>query len=276
MMTERVSGTREWSGHSMNIGVGCSNNCRYCYARAGQRRWQRENWLNWHKGFVFNPKWYDKWMKTNRAKKKGIMTPTQHDITEDNWEKMRDVILHNHGLGSRILIVSKGGRGLELLAHSLMQSTWIGNRGKIEIRISIGSTQNETLAFWEPGAPGYEIRKYDLKLAYDLDFNTSVSCEPYLSTADDLIRLIAKVRLYCTQGIWIGPLNKLNERVNFQAITAEENKRFVQPVLDNQTPESVGRIHDMIGSFCEADEWHGVHYKCEFRELLNKHQEQEA
>lgn len=31
-MSKKKTGTREWSESSLNIAIGCKNNCRYCYA----------------------------------------------------------------------------------------------------------------------------------------------------------------------------------------------------------------------------------------------------
>jgi DNA repair photolyase len=38
-----ATGTREWSEYSFNIGLGCSNNCLYCYARQNALRYKKIN-----------------------------------------------------------------------------------------------------------------------------------------------------------------------------------------------------------------------------------------
>ena len=35
---KKLFGTREWSKSSLNITIGCSNNCKYCYAKDGYNK----------------------------------------------------------------------------------------------------------------------------------------------------------------------------------------------------------------------------------------------
>lgn len=38
---KRISGTKEWAAHNLNIVQGCGHRCRYCYARAMAHRFGR-------------------------------------------------------------------------------------------------------------------------------------------------------------------------------------------------------------------------------------------
>ena len=40
MSTKRKTGTREWAESNYNIGIGCSHDCRYCYARTNAVRYK--------------------------------------------------------------------------------------------------------------------------------------------------------------------------------------------------------------------------------------------
>ena len=42
-----TSGTREWADHNVNCVIGCSNNCRYCYAKMMAKRFGRKTEDSW-------------------------------------------------------------------------------------------------------------------------------------------------------------------------------------------------------------------------------------
>lgn len=71
----------------------------------------------------------------------------------------------------------------------------------------MGSTDDAVLSYWEPGAPSFKTRLSCLQYAYAKDFQTSVSGEPMLDGNPDT--LIAAVRPYVTDSIWIGKINRL-------------------------------------------------------------------
>lgn len=48
MSNQRKTGTREWSGSSCNIQTGCSNNCKYCYAKAISAKSRKRKPEEWH------------------------------------------------------------------------------------------------------------------------------------------------------------------------------------------------------------------------------------
>ncbi len=54
------------------------------------------------------------------------------------------------------------------------------HKDKILFRFTIGSSDSNTLKFWEPNAPDFAERLETLKLAYGQGYETSVSCEPML------------------------------------------------------------------------------------------------
>ena len=96
-------GTKEWADSNVNCFFGCSNNCRYCYAKLMAIRFKRKSKDNW-KIMEPNQKAIDK----KYLKRKGrIMFPTSHDITT---ESMNDCLIVLNKLlisENTVLITSK-------------------------------------------------------------------------------------------------------------------------------------------------------------------------
>ena len=69
-------------------------------------------------------------------------------------------------------------------------------REKILFRFTIGACDDTVLSFWEPGAPTYAERMASLQYAYEQGFQTSVSVEPMLDSAniDQLIAELSALR----------------------------------------------------------------------------------
>jgi DNA repair photolyase len=65
---------RDWADKSINIAKGCSNNCRYCYAREMSVRWNGNKYENWTNEQL-NEKVINKgWRKSTKK----MMFPTTH------------------------------------------------------------------------------------------------------------------------------------------------------------------------------------------------------
>ena len=94
------TGTREWAESNENCISGCSNSCKYCYARDMAIRYKRETAGTWP---IEHPR------ATAKARKhKGrVMFPTTHDLHYEhvNWwgPFLRDLLER----GNDVLIVSK-------------------------------------------------------------------------------------------------------------------------------------------------------------------------
>ena len=76
---EITSGTKEWADHNVNCIKGCSNNCRYCYAKMMAKRFGRcteETWQN----MIINSNAVER--KYGRYKGR-VMFPSTHDIVDD-------------------------------------------------------------------------------------------------------------------------------------------------------------------------------------------------
>ena len=82
-----------------------------------------------------------------------------------------------------------------------------GFKDRVLFRFTIGSTQNDVLRWWEPGAPPFEERLESLRLAHSEGFATSVSGEPMLDGQPQ--RLVEAVDPYVSDSVWLGKANQL-------------------------------------------------------------------
>lgn len=230
MKTKKTkTGTREWAGTSVNIGLGCPHNCRYCYAATSANRFGRVERADWG---TYRPKteWIAKWLTTQARFPEGCMFPTSHDFNEYNWKTAFSVVNNLTANGNDVLLVTKGGPYAKNLIDVIVSSgIHEGREGKIELRVSIGSSDDDVLRFWEPGAPPYFDRVNLVVDAGRAGLSTSISAEPFLDGAV-LANVLAMSNLP-TGDIWVGLLRKFRTRVNQSEITDDERGRFVDPLL---------------------------------------------
>ncbi|MBM4165167.1 MAG: hypothetical protein FJ222_12120 [Lentisphaerae bacterium] len=193
------TGTQEWAASNVNIQDGCEHDCRYCYAKTMAIRFKRATAQSW-----ITPHLRQHDVDRRYTKRDGrIMFPTAHDITPANLDPCLDVLTRMLAAGNEVLIVSKP----RVVCITRLCDTLLPYRDQIVLRFSIASTDDAVLSFWEPGAPAFTERLDCLRLAYAREFATSVSCEPMLDANPDA--LVAAVRPYVTDSIWLGKINRL-------------------------------------------------------------------
>ena len=102
---EITSGTREWADHNVNCIRGCSNNCRYCYAKLIAKRFGRCTEDTWKemtiRGDIVNRRF---------GKYAGrVMFPSSHDIPDSPEAKDACFIVIGKLLeaGNDLLITTK-------------------------------------------------------------------------------------------------------------------------------------------------------------------------
>lgn len=204
-------GVREWSDFSANVSIGCANDCRYCYAR--------NNFLNKNPDGIWKEeKKDDSRFNAEIMKKDGvIMFPTVHDITPSNIDYVVPYLIKLLEKGNELLIVSKPRyECIDRLTTELFP--WKEN---IMFRFTIGAINDDILAFWEPNASSFDERLSSLKLAFDRDFETSVSAEPLLDL-DGVNFLIEELKPFVTDTIWIGKMNFIDKRVDVKGLKSSE------------------------------------------------------
>lgn len=134
--------------------------------------------------------------------KRAVMFPTTHDITPRNLKTCMTVLQHLLEGGNRVLIVSKP----HLDCIKAICKTFADRRDMILFRFTIGAYDNALLKYWEPHAPSFQERLASLKHAFKRGFETSVSIEPMLDSAN-VVRLFHKLEPWVTDAIWIEKMN---------------------------------------------------------------------
>lgn len=208
-MKKPATGTREWAEHSVNLQLGCEHDCAYCYAKTMAVRFKRctaEEWTT--PQLVADLPRIGK--RTGR-----IMFPTTHDITERNIGVCLTLLHKMLSVGNEVLVVSKPTFAcVTQMCEELQQY-----RDRVTFRFTIGAASTSVLKLWEPGAPSFEERMASLECAHMAGFNTSVSCEPLLTSMP--YGLVQMVDGFVTDTIWIGLANKLAQRMAMNNSSAE-------------------------------------------------------
>jgi len=193
-----VSGNKEWAPYRESCLVGCSHDCKYCYAKAMAVHYKRTSPQNW-KNEKLRPNTLQKVFHKRGGR---IFFPSSHDITPAHLSECITFLKNILTPGNEVLIVSKP----HLDCIKAICDEFSGYKDKILFRFTIGSSNSNTLKFWEPNAPDFQERLESLQYAFQQGYKTSVSCEPMLdNNMRDLIRQTAP---FITDSIWLGKMNK--------------------------------------------------------------------
>jgi len=227
-LPEITKGTKEWASSNVNIYNGCSNDCRYCYAKQMAVRFKRKTATSWHR-MELNEKAFQK----GYAKRRGrIMFPSTHDITPGSLDKCIIALEKMLEAENEVLITTKPNP--DCIYGIISELTRF--KEQIQFRFTITSLDNDLLQFWEPGAPPFEDRKTALLLAWQAGFKTSISIEPFLDS--NPIPLVELLRPYVTESIWIGPMNHI--RTNG---LSDGEKTYYEQIRKNYRKANLVRIY---------------------------------
>ncbi|HEC37771.1 hypothetical protein LCGC14_0459800 [marine sediment metagenome] len=245
-------GTKEWADSNVNCYLGCSNNCRYCYAKKMAVRFKRDSENTW-KVMKANQKNISK----NYKKRNGrVMFPTSHDITEASLKNCLIVLDKLIKAGNDVLITSKP----QFQCIKKICDNFFNYKELIQFRFTITSIDNEILGFWEPRAPNFEERILSLKYAYEMGFKTSISIEPFLD--NDPYILIDFLIPYVTESIWIGKMNyiqkhQLNhyERLFYKKVRENNQRSNLLQIINRvgQYSNNIIRIKDSIYNYLKKN-----------------------
>lgn len=229
----KVFGTREWAAKNINIVSGCSNNCRYCYAREMAIRFKRKTSDSWRT---------EEKLKSVDGMRIGhvdgrIMFPSSHDITPSNLDLSIATIGKALDKNNNLLIVSKP----RIDCITRICDEFQDFKKQILFRFTIGSASNETLGFWEPDAPSYEERIESLKHAFNKGFETSISCEPMLDNQISVV--IEEVLPFVTDSIWVGKMNRLNGRLKQNGFKDKETLDKATQLLEWQQDSEIFKLY---------------------------------
>jgi len=98
-----TSGTKEWADSNVNCYFGCSNDCRYCYAKKMAIRFKRKTEKNW-KVMIPNERVINKNFKKRQGR---VMFPSSHDITPTSLNTCIIVLKRLLKAGNEVLITTK-------------------------------------------------------------------------------------------------------------------------------------------------------------------------
>ena len=227
------TGTQEWAASNVNIQDGCEHDCLYCYAKTMAIRFKRATTMSWKR-----PRLRQHDLDRCYTKRTGrIMFPTAHDITEQNIGACLAVLRRMLVAGNDLLIVSKP----RLSCAQRLCKDLAPYRSQIVFRFSIGSTDDAVLSYWEPGAPSFKERLASLKTAFLQDFQTSVSGEPMLDGDPDA--LIAAVRPYVTDSIWLGKINRLRNILPLTCPRDQEAVKRGEALMATQSDDAIRALY---------------------------------
>lgn len=205
MSKKKKTGVGEWAENSFNFQNGCRNGCKYCYARKIKRQYEP------HIDFD-NPVLHLTKSAAGMLQDKvngRIMFPTMHDIDEDNARAAKSYLIRLLELGNNVLWVTKGGTAVEWIIEEIQSELNRDELNRLEVRITMGSMNIDTLARWEPNAPCFSDRETLLFMLDTLGMKSSISCEPML---DDTVYNLTKYLPHLTGGIWYGFMNNHPEK----------------------------------------------------------------
>jgi len=229
-----TSGTKEWADSNVNCYSGCSNNCRYCYAKKMAIRFNRKTEDTW-KMMVPNLKSIDKGYNKRNGR---VMFPTSHDITEESVDNCLFVLQKLLDSRNSVLITTKP----KFDCIKLICDKFGKYKEQIQFRFTITSTEDELLEFWEPKAPLFKERFNSLKFAFIKGYKTSVSIEPFLDK--DPYVIVDKLVPFVTESLWIGKMNYV-----YSKNLGPSEKRFYDKIWEINTKENLIKIVNKAGNY---------------------------
>ncbi len=232
---EKISGTKEWAVATINFQNGCSNNCKYCFARAMVARTKRIHPAEWENEEVREKDVEKKYKKYDGQ----IMCPSSHDISIKNLPDAATVLEKLLEKGNQVLIVSKPN----FYCISTLVNKFKEYRKQILFRFSIGSADDEVLKYWEPGATDFKEREKCLRYAYQEGYETSVSCEPMLD--NHVEGVVRAVKGFVTDSIWIGKANRIKSCLSLNGFKDEETMQRADQLNAWHTDERIMELYKL-------------------------------
>jgi len=219
----------------INCCIGCPHGCRYCYARIAALKKKlidsAEQWTQMVCSADALPLDVPRYAGQ-------VMFPAAHDIVQENLALAIDVIDRLLTAGNRVLIVSKPNVScIEQLCERFQD-----RRDRILFRFTISARNPDIVSFWEPNAPDYQHRLKSLQLAFERGFETSVSSEPLLDIGD-CRRMIAELEPFVSHSIWLGKMNKIDERV---VIDSDAAATEVARIAAEQCDERIRALYESL------------------------------
>jgi DNA repair photolyase len=229
------SGARQWAPKSVNFQTGCEHGCLVCYAKEMSVRYHQSTKDNWETARIRKEDVNRKKCKYNNTV---IMFPSSHDITPNNINESMIVLRNILEANNDVLIVSKPHYDcIKRICDEF------GNyKNRILFRFTIGSYDNDVLKFWEPNAPSLKERMKALKYAFKNGYETSISCEPMMDNKVD--KVIAAVKPYVTETIWVGKVNLMWSRLQRNTDMNDELVKRAKQLEQWQSDDNILKLYD--------------------------------
>jgi DNA repair photolyase len=203
-------------------------------------QYERKTPDNWKDEVIRTSQLSKKFMKRKDGKR--FMFPTTHDITPTNLSACIQKLTRLLAPGNEGIIVTKP----HLDCVKALCDVFPMFKDQFIFRFTIGSSNSDTLKFWEPGAPDFDERLSSLKYAHLNGYQTSVSCEPMLD--NNIQDVVEKVLPYVTETVWIGKPNMLKSRLSLNGHNDEETMaradRLMQSLSDQFIWDLYGKYKD--------------------------------
>lgn len=235
----------------------CKNNCRYCYIEDKvlwhARRGNKENWTINDEEWDLERLKKDSDLLYSELNKGNIRNYECFFIYPHFYTGIHPEELQKHlveiekilQLGADLIILCKPHKYC-IQAMCMLFSEY---KDKILFRFIIGSSNNETLGFWEPYGPSFEERFECLKYAFENGFKTSVSINPIL---DDTInpfiddssnfyladnrtphKFVDMLLPYVSSKIWFGVMNDPEERLSNYGLCSQKTLIRLRGLKEN-------------------------------------------
>lgn len=194
---------REYSPYALNIYIGCSHRCKYCYAPHTLQK-KSEYYFGKPEPRKNLLKLLEKDLKNNVYEEQVLLSfvgDCYCDST-DNGETMREVLKMLNYYHVPVAVLSKGGKKM-LRDLDIFKS--------FEDRITVGTTltflDEEKSKEWEPFASLPQERLETLKILHDSGIKTFASFEPTIEPSESLKLIKLTLEQNSVDHYKIGKLN---------------------------------------------------------------------
>lgn len=218
---------REYSPYALNIYIGCSHRCRYCYAPHTLQR-KNEDYFGRPMPRKDILKLLERDLKKNVYKEQVLLSFVGDNYCEsaDNGETMREVLKLLNEYKVPVAVLSKGGKKM-LRDLDIFKS--YGDR------ITVGTTltfiSEEKSKFWEPYASLPKERLETLKILHDNGIKTFASFEPTIEPEESLALIRKTLEMDCVDHYKIGKINNYKSEDKWQ-----DWPKYLQDCIDLLRP----------------------------------------
>jgi len=172
--------------------------------------------------------------KSKRKYSGTVMFPTTHDICPEILDKALSTLQNLLDAKNEVLVVTKPH--LECVVAICEK---FKDNKNLSFRFTIGSSNNDILQTWEPGATLFEERFECLQHAFGLGFSTSISIEPILDVFG-VESLVETLKPFVTDTIWLGKMNRVSSR------SYDIDPSEIERIKSEQTRDNLISLRDKL------------------------------